>query len=457
MAIKRDPAVRSISILDLLSSLIEKSMVISEQSERTNIRYRLLETLRQYGEEHLIESGEADAIYYRHAQYYLAFAESAEPKLRGQDHAAWLVRVETEHDNLRAALHWAFNRAETEADPEAAEIGVRLAQSLWWFWFTRGYWGEGLDWYTKSLSLRDDQMSPLVQVRRYIYASLFAISPGDQTEALELADKGLALAQNFEDEEGIAISLLRKGRLIGRKDPSQGTALLEESLAIFRRMGDPFFIGTAHYYLSYHLGWTFLNSGDYAQATHWLKVSLVLAESLGSRLGAAITLSTMAQIERIQGDFEKSEELFRKGLEICQQYGEAYQASASLANILYGLGQLAFAQGDHSQAYAYQKDALELQQKWGMLVEMTMSLEALAILFASEHKAEKAIRLFAAAQAYRQAKGYRRTKIDEIEYNNGLTQARADCEEEIFLNAWAEGQAMDLNQAMAAALAVESE
>ncbi len=443
---------QSVKILDLLSSLVEKSMIVAELDVHGGVRYRLLETLRQYGWERLVESGEAEIIQQRHAEYYQAFAEKAEPGLRGNEHAAWFNRTVTEHDNLRAALEWAFACANQQQDQCAVEIGIRLAQALWWFWYVHGYWNEGREWYIKCLSLPLTDLPPLVQVRAYIYASLFTISPSDQDWASQLADQGLSLARQLEDEEGIAISLLRKGRLIGRKDPDLGTSLLEESLAIFRRLGDPFLIGTAHYYLSYHLGWTFLNSGDFAQATQWLQENLDLAEALGADLGKVITYSTLGQLARIQGDFERSESLFKKGLVICRQFGEDYQASVTLASVLYGLGQLAFAQGNHDKAFAYQKDALELQRKWGMSTEMALSLEALAIVFAASQREVKAAKLFAAAEAYRQMKGYPLPQIDQAERERWLAHARSNCDELAFTEAWADGQTVTLEQAMDYAL-----
>ena len=111
-------------------------------------------------------------------------------------------------------------------------------------------------------------------MRNFVYASLFTISPADAERALKLTDQGLALAREYGDEEGVALSLLRKGRFIGRKDPALGTALLEESLAIFRRLKDPFFIGTAHYYLAYHLGWNFLTRATSFRQPNGCKTAL---------------------------------------------------------------------------------------------------------------------------------------------------------------------------------------
>ena len=160
----------------------------------------------------------------------------------------------------------------------------------------------------------------------------------------------------------------------------------------------------------------------------------------------AIAYSTLGQLARIQEDYTHSEDLFAKALAICRQFKEDYQSSATLANILYGLGQLAFARGEQPQAFAYQKDALELQQRWGMFTEMAMSLEALAILFASTQKSEKAVKLFAAADLYRQFKGYSRNHVDQGEYEHWLAKARKECGESTFSRAWAEGLEMILKR-----------
>lgn len=133
-------------VLDLLDLLVDKSLVVAE-ADKDAWRYRLLEPIRQYAWEHLEKSGEAEKTRRRHAEWYLALAEEAEERSNGPEQAGWMRRLEIEHDNLRAALHWSFDGGE-------AETGTRLAAALWLFWFTRGHSTEGRSWLEKALTNR---------------------------------------------------------------------------------------------------------------------------------------------------------------------------------------------------------------------------------------------------------------------------------------------------------------
>lgn len=138
-------------MLELLSGLVDKSLVVAEAGPEGALRYRMLEPVRQYARELLEASGGVDAARRRHAEYYLALAEEAEPVLRGAEQLAWLERLETEHDNFRAALSWGLDRQ--DAGPEEhAGLGLRLAAALWKFWSSHGHLNEGREWLEGRLS-----------------------------------------------------------------------------------------------------------------------------------------------------------------------------------------------------------------------------------------------------------------------------------------------------------------
>src|SRR5262249_39777265 len=124
---------------------VEKSVAVYEE-QGAGARYRLLETLRQYARERLEEAGEAAAIGRQHAQFFLALAEEAEPRLRTADRRVWLDQLQREYDNLRAALAW------SHGDPEAREIELRLAGALWRFWFLQGNFSEGHQWLEEAVA-----------------------------------------------------------------------------------------------------------------------------------------------------------------------------------------------------------------------------------------------------------------------------------------------------------------
>jgi DDE superfamily endonuclease len=148
-------------VLDLLSKLVDKSLVVAEasQGEEGALRYRMLETLRQYGQERLEENGEAQRVRERHAEYYLALAEGAdsqetERELNATRPVAWLKRMESEHANLRAALSWSLDKDDEPEGGRAAQVGLRLSVVLWWFWHTHQI--EGRRYLQRALSGRSD-------------------------------------------------------------------------------------------------------------------------------------------------------------------------------------------------------------------------------------------------------------------------------------------------------------
>lgn len=141
--------IASFEVLDLLTRLVDKSLVLAD-TRYGDARYRLLETIRQYSRDRLAEAGEATEVRRRHRDWYLALAEQAEPKLRGHEQEFWLSRLETEHDNLRTALEWSLT------DAEDAEPGMRLSAALAYFWRTRDYFTEGSRWLDRALSHGSD-------------------------------------------------------------------------------------------------------------------------------------------------------------------------------------------------------------------------------------------------------------------------------------------------------------
>jgi predicted ATPase len=145
--------VKQEDVLDILTSLVDKSLVGTEERNSAT-RYRLLETVRQYALERLREGGEEAQWRGRHLAHFVAVTEEAEPQLTGADQRTWLERLEAEHDNLRSALAWS-----STAGGDAAR-GLRLAGAFWWFWYVRGYFGEGRRWLSALLADSDTLIWP---------------------------------------------------------------------------------------------------------------------------------------------------------------------------------------------------------------------------------------------------------------------------------------------------------
>jgi uncharacterized protein GlcG (DUF336 family)/tetratricopeptide (TPR) repeat protein len=216
-------------VLDLLSHLVDKSLVIMWE-DRTGTRYRLLETIRQYGKERLEEVGEAAHVRERHAGYYLAVAEEAEPALKGKRQVAWLER---EHENLRATMAWLLDRGESE---EAA----RLGWALWLFWGIRTHLAEGRRSMERALSARGSvAMSASARAKALFVAGMMSNYQGDHLSAEPLVQESLRLFKELGDKLGTAYALSNAGYVaLGRGRYQQAIAVIEDAADLFLEEGE---------------------------------------------------------------------------------------------------------------------------------------------------------------------------------------------------------------------------
>jgi non-specific serine/threonine protein kinase len=182
-------------ILELLSGLMEKSLVVAEAiGEGDTVRYRMLEPIRQYAQEKLEERGESKDVRRRHATFFLALAEEAEPKLLTPDDLHWLQRLEVEHDNLRAAISWAL-------ESEEVELALRLGGALGTFWHAHGDMGEGRKWL--EVALAKDALASVgasVAVRIKALKALFWLTHDqwDRDRAEAIAQEAMELSAEAE-------------------------------------------------------------------------------------------------------------------------------------------------------------------------------------------------------------------------------------------------------------------
>jgi len=220
-------------ILELLGRLVEQSLVVV-RTDTEGLRYGMLEPVRQYALERLGESGEAAAMRERHAQYFLALAETAKSELRGPEAVAWLDRIDHQHDNLREALGWA-------REVNDLETGLRLSGELCCFWWRRGYLGEGRRWVEGFISEDPDVGQPTFGLARAgaLYgAGALAFGQGDLVRATELFEEGLTLYRELGDEVGVANVLVELGQVArAQGDYDRAATLSEESLALGRKLG----------------------------------------------------------------------------------------------------------------------------------------------------------------------------------------------------------------------------
>jgi hypothetical protein len=191
------------------------------------VRFRLLETLREFGVEHMAPV-EREALARRHAAYYTALAEQAEAEWAGPAQEEWLERLELEHDNLRAVLTWSEESGETET-------GLRLGAALRWFWHTRDYRIEGRDRLERLLALPGAQGRTAVRAKALACAGLCATWQGDMAPAQALSVESLTIGRELGDPLSIAVSLRNLGDIAARRgDLKAAGDIYQEGLALWR-------------------------------------------------------------------------------------------------------------------------------------------------------------------------------------------------------------------------------
>jgi predicted ATPase/DNA-binding CsgD family transcriptional regulator len=390
-------------VLDGLSRLVDKSLVVVVEQDG-DARYRLLETIRQYAWEKLERSGEeTEEVRRRHAGFVLALAEEAGPELKGPRQGEWLERLETEHDNLRAAMRWMLGEGAAEGGVEAA---ARLAWALWLFWFHRGHQDEGRRWIEGVMAWSDTLPADLRA--KVLYAD-GAMSWGlrESSDTIRLLEESRALFRQAGDRHGEALALAATGPpTLQQGDVEQATGILEEAIELLRAAGDRWETG----FMLAHLGMIYLDRDEQVLATRHLEESLALSREVGHKFSGSVALTNLARAAEALGDHERAAGSYAEGLTLAVELRD----KANAAYCLEGLARVTGARGDH----------------------------------------ERAVRLFAAAEALLEAAGgplYAHAQ-DRAIRERAVDVLRSRLDEEAFRAAWSEGRTMEMERAVEYAL-----
>lgn len=298
-----------IEIPELLAELVAKSLVLYEEDEQGRGRYRLLETVRQYARDRLQQSGEGERLRRCHQDYYMALAEEAEPELCGADQLLWLHRLETEHDNLRAALDQCLTGS---GDADAA---LRMAASLWRFWKIRGYLREGRQWLERTLSGLPPSAAA-ARVKALYGAGEITRFQGDFVASRALVEESLALARAAEDQWAIAYALFHRGLVaLFEGDAASAASLGEECLALARDVNDPWLIVHPQHLLALLAA----SQGDFDRAASLLEASRSLGPKVRDQWLNAMTLGLLAAVRLNQDRSEQAEAFQKEQLALFQQ------------------------------------------------------------------------------------------------------------------------------------------
>lgn len=393
--------VEATDVLALLMRLVDKSLVVVDVHSR-EARYRLSETVRQYGRNRLWDSGESVGVQDRHLDWYLHLAERAEVELRGPGQEAWLDRLEIELDNLRQALEW------SRAKGGGAEAELRLAGALRWFWFIRGHWSEGRAWLEKALT-RKSEAPGSATARALLGAAMLARFQGDLQQARALCEDGLAMSRILGDKESVAWFLVWLGALE-------------------------------------------LRGGDYGRAAILFEESLIPSRELGDKWLISTVLADLGVVARIQGNLAQADSLFTESLILSREAGDTWRVAMSL----HGLGKVAFRRGDYMGAAKLYTESLALSKQVRDKWIADDCLEGLAAVACSQGRYRQASRLLGAADALREMLGYHPLAAEFADHDACVVAAQTHLGESAFGAAWAEGRAMTPEQAIEVALAPDA-
>ncbi len=388
--------VRESDVLDLLANLVEKSLVVLESEGG---RYRLLETVRQYAQELLNESGEDAQARTRHLAFYLALAEKAQPELVGPQQGAWLAQLDLERENFLLAHAWA------EHAEGGGPKGLRLVSALKPYWINRGLLGLGLRLTVESL------MRPEVQTRNL----------------------------------GRCRGLFNAGQLgcwMGRYEEAR--AYLEESLEIARGIGDKGRIAQ----VLQPLGMASLGQGDSAAARQYLNEGLALARQLGDKRELAAALNAMAQLQRVEGGLDVAESLYENVIGLARELGDRESIAVGLLN----LAMVSIGRGSGGRAREMLLEVLAIAAEIGSKPAGQSALEVSAGLATFRKDWERAARLFGVAEAQTAQTGLHRDPTDEAFLLPLIAKARTALGPADFAAAEASGHALSYEDALAEVL-----
>ncbi len=384
-------------VLDILERLVRKSLVLVLGRDAVS-RYGMLETLRQYARDRLEESEEAPDVRTRHLNWVQALVERAHPELEGPDQGAWLQRLDTELDNLRAALEW------SRTGHDLIERGLWLAGALWMLWFVRNHWGEGRAWL-EDLVRRSPGVATSARARALYVAANLACFLGDYGASTRHGEEALTQARALGDSE------------------SQGWAL-------------------------YNLGLAALLLGEYERAATLLYECRALARSLGRWFMDAAATQLVGQLSMVQGDYSAAARYYDESLSLERPHGSKELTSLALSMLVY----TSLAQGDYQRAALQFAECASVCRELGDDNTLAIALGGVAGVIGRQGQPEQAVRLFGAVDAAMERTGYIWAPSERVDIEREVQFTRRALGNEAYEAAYAEGRTLSFQEAVDSAL-----
>jgi len=459
-------------VLDLLTQLVNKSLVVvMEHSQSAETRYRMLETIRKYAREKLLEAEGSEVIRQQHLNYFVKLVEQAKFEWYRSNQVLWLNRLDDEFDNLRMALKWALTTD--------AKSGLQLIITSRFFWEVRGDIREVGGWLAQLLE-RYTEADSLHAQALVIYGMVLAMQ-GELTEAHKVVNQSLELARTVSDKHAEARSLWMLGVIVtSHGDLRQGIPFVEQSLALYRSLGDKlgqarattwlslnhndlersksFLFETLKLYrelsnlsgIAYCLKELALRAvwgRDFSAATQWLEEARGIHRQLGSQRGEADVLEIYGNLSYWQGDYEKASVYFEESITLNEKIG-----ISQLDWLHVRMAYTRLRQGNTPKAKEWFKLSIQGFQKADNPIGLVYAIEGLASLYTNQEQLERAARLFAWADAMREKIGDHRPPVEQDAVEKDLAVIRSKVDESEIAKFSAEGRTMTAEQAIDFAL-----
>jgi len=433
-------------VLDLLTRLVDKSLVFTEES-RGEIRYHRLETIRQYSREKFFETDEVETLRDRHLDFFVQFAELVDEKLKGGDQMIWQNRMVEEQGNLRAAMEWGISR-----NPDSA---LRIAGAANLFLTAGGYSAEGFRWTQKALEQVEkipvpigftEEQRLLARARALRGLTRLYLSLGDNANAKRVAEESVALYRQSQDRRGLAFALVVLAyplEFLGER--MRAEAVLQESYSIARDEGDIYVICRslnilARVIIDLH--------NDLELSQRYVEESLRLARETGLRSQEAQACEILATLAIHRNDYLEAQTRFTESVRIYEEIGARFNVILEKSN----LAHLERRHGDYASALEYYRETIIAFRDMAQNGAVSHQLECFGFIALEENQDERALQLFAAANALRERSATPMTPDEQLYFEEQLTDLREKMDEIQFDSAWSKGHMMTMEQAIEFAL-----
>ena len=422
-----------------IETLLDNSLIKSAHKGHEELRFELLQTIREYALEKSGETGDLELLRELHAGYFTQKSEYIMGHLYSDDTVEILPLLETEQDNFRAALAWSLESAERVGS------GILIAFRIFWFWYRYGHFHEGRDWCERLL--RESAGMGQHPLRGMILntAAFMAMWEGDLNVAVDYASQSLAIMRVLEEPEGMSITLMTTGIiLLNQGEDNQARPLLEEAVQLSRELGTSWPIGTG----LIHLANVALGQGDIESALLYLEEGEKLARQIGDPWQIAFAVNNRGEVARVLGQYDRAYQYY---VETEQLYKLA-DAKSDHARLIHNLAYIAQHEGDLETAEEKFKESLESFLELGNKRGIAECLAGLGGLAAERGEFEQAVLLLSASEALLHSFGAAWWPADRIEVERNLDLTRSSVEPDTFEKLWNRGKNFNLEQAVGYAI-----